>query len=377
MLAALPAAALAQDPQFVVRSSPFIPNCAPAIQEFCRAPIGFNSNDAAARLLNADLAFWTDGETLNVVARSSAHEVQLTGTIDDGMYPLSVGRPYWGAAYRLPKLDQSIVELKLKGAEAPALVWRGKKAPEAPPANDPLKGRLEVVEIKSAALSAPRKVSIYVPSGAAPKGGWPAVIAADGDAIGPYVAILDALIERGEIRPTALVAPWSRTDPNDRAPRGPSSREYIRGADADSYGRHVMFVMREVLPLAQNTYGLSVRAADRMLFGHGNGADWALETAARNPDSAQTVAAFSVPGQSEPPFRPGQGHGIRVLMAAGLYEGPFLKGSRAICNLATASGAPCTLDLTYAGHAPLMWQVEFAKALRQTFPKAKPDTARR
>lgn len=384
LAAALAGGALAQTapaPQetFTVRRSPFIIDCAPTTpaSEFCRVPQGFNSNDAADRLGSSDFTFWTDGDTLNIAARAEAHEVSLTGSFDEDLAPLSVGRPYWGVSYRLPRLAESVVEMQLAprpdDAPPPPLVFRGAQAPAAPPSNAELKGRLQTVEVQSAALREMRKVTVYTPPGAAPKGGWPTIIAADGDAIAPYAAILDALIERREIRPVALVAVWpAPANARNLSPRGASSHEYIRGADADSYARHTLFVRREVLPMAQKRFDLTANASERMLFGYGNGADWALETAARDPDSARIVAAFSIPGVSEPPFRPGKGRDLRLYMAAGAYEGPYLKGARAMYNLAIASGAPTTLDILYAGHAPLMWQAEFAKVVRSAFPAPTP-----
>jgi hypothetical protein len=60
-------------------------------------------------------------------------------------------------------------------------------------------------------------------------------------------------------------------------------------------------------------------------------------------------------------------------MAAGAYEGPYLRGSRLICSLASASGTPCALEIVYGGHAQLIWETLLAKALKVTFPvRAKP-----
>jgi enterochelin esterase family protein len=363
-------------PAFIVRRSPFLIDCSPATpaDEACRVPAPFDSNVAEQRLAGRDFVSWVTGDVLNIAARSTQAETPLTGTFAEDMSPLSMGRPYWGAAYRLPHLDQSLIEMKLSEADPADRAWiyRGLMAPAAPPANAELKGRFEVVEIASAALGSSRKISVYTPPGPAPKGGWPAIIAPDGDAIGPYVAILDALIARGDIEPTALVAVWPQVRDQDLAPRGASSHEYIRGADAAPWARHAAFVKNEVLPLVQTRYAITADPSRRMLFGYGNGADWVLETAARDPASARSAAAFSIPGASEPPFRPGKGRDLRLYLAAGAYEAPYLKGARAMYNLAVASGVPCSLDVVYAGHTPLFWEAEFAKVVRQVFPATSP-----
>ena len=359
-----------------VRRAASIPACqasTPAAQ-FCRARPAFNAYDARAKLGSADFTYWVDGENLNIAARSSAEEVRMAGTFPEGLAPLSAGLPYFGETYRLPEVQASIVELSRAGdaAETAPLVWRGPKAPPAPPANAPLKGHVEELDLQSAALGARRKVTVYVPPGAAPKAGWPVILATDGDAIGPYLAILDALIERREARPAAVIAVWSGKDAADRAEGGLRSREYVRRADANAWQRHAMFVRREVLPATEKRFHISQRPSDRLLFGTGEGADWAIETAVRDPAMAASVAAFSPPGVSDPAFRGGKGSALHLYLEAGAYEAPYLKGARTLCNLAIASFVPCDLDIPAAGHTPLAWQAAFAKVVRTVFGAEKP-----
>jgi len=80
---------------------------------------------------------------------------------------------------------------------------------------------------------------------------------------------------------------------------------------------------------------------------------------------AGAVAAFSPRGLSEFPFR---NRALRLYLQAGTYETPYLKGARSTCNLAGASNTVCRLDITDTGHAPLIWQAEWAKALVEAFP---------
>jgi enterochelin esterase-like enzyme len=358
-LAVLAGPSLAQmPPPAPLLHSKFIDDCTPSLKadDLCRLPVVFEADEAERRLAGADLAYWIDGKTLNIAARAQADRAQLTGTIEEGMTPLSIRRPLWGAAYRLTALDRSIVELGLKGSAAIA-VYRGPNAPPAPPSNAVLKGSLETVELNSAALGSVRKIGFYTPPGKAPAGGWPVAIAAPGSDIAPYAAIADALIERGEIRPVAIVGLDVGLD-----------GDYLRGRDADAFQRHSMYFQREVLPLMGRRLTLSKRPADRMLLGIGPTADWALDLAARDPAMAGTVAAFSPPGLQEFPFR---NKALHLRIASGFYDQPYLKGARSTCNLAGASGAPCTLSVTNTGHAPLIWQVEWARALKATFPKKR------
>ncbi len=359
-IAAGSARAQAPSQSTVVRRSSFIPDCAPqTIVDLCRAPIAFLYAEAERRLGASDLVYWTEGDTLNIAARSLTAQASLEGTIQEGLQPMSTVGSLWGASYRLPHLDRSLIEMSLSGQPSEPLVYRGPLAPPAPPSNAVLKGRLETIEIQSAALQAPRRVSIYTPPGSAPKSGWPAVIAPGGGDIAPYVAVIDALIEQRRIQPVAVVAIWDRPGVTDGG-------EYLRGQDPDAYVRHAMFVDREVIPMAISRFAITKDPSHRLLFGVGDGGDWAVQTAVRDPSMARSVAAFSVPGAAEAPFRLGKR--LHLYMAAGAYEGPYLKGSRQTCSLASASGTPCVLDMTYSGHAPLIWQADLAKVLTRVFP---------
>lgn len=358
----LTATAQAQGPKQstqIVRSA-FIPDCGgKAVLELCRSAPAFLYEEAEQRLGGAPLTYWVDGQTLNIAARTQTAEARLTGTFQEGLQPMSTVGSLWGATYQMPLIARSVIEIGLDGVAAPHLAYRGPQAPPAPPANMVLKGRVETVEIKSAALGHVRKVEVYTPPGTPPKQGWPLMIAANGEDLAPYLGVIDALIEQRQIRPIAVAAIWS----------GPSVGEYLRTKDPDAWGRYAMFVQREVLPMLESRFGAARDPAKRMLFGVGNGGDWAVQEALRDPGMARHVAAFSVSGLSEPPFR--LGRSLHLYMAAGAYEGPYLRGSRQICALASASGTPCRLDVTWSGHAPLIWQAQLAKALKAAFPVSR------
>lgn len=362
LLVLFAAPALAQMPTAApLVHSPVIDDCGPEPKpdELCRLPVAFEADEAQARLAGADLAYWIDGQTLNIAARAQADRATLAGTVEESLVPLSTRRPLWGAAYRVSALDRSIIELSLKGSDAPALVWRGAKAPPEPPANLVLRGRIQTVSIASVALKRTQTVQIYIPPGRSPRGGWPVTFAAGVADIAPYAAIADALIQQGRIRPIAIVG------------LGGGEGEYLRHVDADAFTRHNMFVGREALPAVARRAALSERPADRLLLGVGAGGDWALDLAAHDPTMAASVAAFSPPGLSDFPFR---NRGLKLYLQAGAYEN--LKGARSTCNLAGASNTVCRLDVTDSGHAPLIWQAEWAKVLAEVFPALKTRQAR-
>jgi enterochelin esterase family protein len=340
-------------PKAMLHSS-FIDDCGPKplAGELCRLPVLFEADEAEKRLDGKDLAYWTSGQTLNVAARAFADEAVLDGSIEEGVVPLSTRRPLWGAAFRLTDIDKAIVELKLRGHPGAEIAYRGPKAPPVPPMSATLAGRLETIEIKSGALGQ-RQVQVYIPPGKAPAGGWPVVIAAGIEDLSPYAAIADALIQQHRARPVAMVS------------LGAGESQYLRSRDPDGFYRHDLFVRREALPLVEKRFDLSGRTAERMLLGIGAAGDWALDLAAHDAGMAGQVAAFSPPGLAEFPFR---NKSLKLYLQAGDYEPPYLKGARSTCNLAAASGAPCKLDVTASGHAPLVWQAEWAKVLVEAFP---------
>ncbi len=319
--------------------------------ELCRLPVAFEADDAEKHLDGKDLVYWINGQTLNVAARAFADEAVLEGSIEEGMVPLSTRRPMWGAAFRLTEIDRAVIELKLRGHPGAEIVYRGPKAPAAPAMSAPLAGKLDTLEVTSAALG-PRKLQLYVPPGRAPAGGWPVVIAAGIEDISPYAAIADALIQK-QVRPVAIVS------------LGAGEGQYLRGQDPNAFYAHQMFLRREAMPLIAKQAPLSQRPQDRMLMGIGAGGDWALDAVTHDAAMAAQVAAFSPPGLAEFPFRNRQ---LKLWLQAGSYEPPYAKGARTTCNLAAASFAACKLDITPSGHAPLIWQAEWAKVLKEAFP---------
>jgi enterochelin esterase-like enzyme len=353
LLLATPALAQMPTPKAMLHST-WITDCGPKPLpgEMCRLPVAFEADDAEKHLDGKDLVYWIEGDTLNIAARAFADEAVLEGSFDEGMTPLSTRRPTWGAVYRLTEIDKAIIELKLRGHPGAEFVYRGPKAPAAPAISAPLAGKLDTLDVNSAALGA-RKLQLYVPPGRAPAGGWPVVIAAGVDDIAPYAAITDALIQKHQARPVAIVS------------LGAGEGQYLRHKDPNAFYSFQMFLRREAMPLVEKQVKLSSEPQDRLLFGIGAGGDWALDAVTHDGPMAAQVAAFSPPGLAEFPFRNKQ---LKLWLQAGSYEAPYLKGARTTCNLAAASFAVCKLDVTASGHAPLIWQAEWAKVLKETMP---------
>jgi enterochelin esterase-like enzyme len=357
-LALLAAPALAQMPTpKAMLHSKWIDDCGPKPLpgELCRLPVAFEADDAEKHLDGKDLVYWVDGQTLNIAARAQSDEAVLEGSVEEGMVPLSTRRPMWGAAFRLTEIDKAIIELRLRGHPGAEIVYRGPNAPRPPPMNATLAGKLDTLEVKGLTLGQ-RKLELYVPPGKAPAGGWPVVIAAGIEDLKPYAAIADALIQQKQVRPVAIVS------------LGAGDGQYLRGKDPNAFFAYQMFLRREALPQVEKQVRLSQQPQERMLMGIGAGGDWALDAVTHDGPAAIQVAAFSPPGLAEFPFRNRQ---LKLWLQGGSYEPPYVKGARSTCNLASASFAACKLDVTYSGHAPLIWEAEWAKVLREAFPARK------
>ena len=370
---AMAAPVAANAPPEPVKRSKFIPDCEVGrVVDLCRAPVDFDAVQAAARLGDRPLAYWIEGQTLKIAARNATPALKLTGSIQDGMAPLAEdakGR-LWAAAYRLPHLDESLIEMRLRPdpnpdpAKGVMLTWRGSRAPafEASPAV--LQGSIETLAVASPALKGERKVSIYRPKAPPPSGGYGVVVTTDGVDLEQYAPIVDALIAQGRIRPLVMVGVWAAYDPAVTAPGGLRWREYGKGVDEAAYAAHAAFVLDELLPRLQRDEHLSDKAGDWMLFGFSNGADWSLAVATSHPDRFGSVAAFS-PADGAVDFS--KAKGLRVFLEAGRYETPFLIAAGKVRDAALAAGAPCTLDTYYVGHSSGVWRMQFAKTLVAVF----------
>jgi len=131
-------------------------------------------------------------------------------------------------------------------------------------------GRIERIEIESAAFGQTRHEQVYLPAGYRDDGAYPLVVIHDGAdfmSYGDLSVSLDNLIAAGDIPPVvaALVQTGDRMD------------EYPRGR------RHARYLVTELLPVLAERLSLSERHRDRILLGASLGAVVSLSTAFRYP----------------------------------------------------------------------------------------------
>jgi enterochelin esterase family protein len=131
-------------------------------------------------------------------------------------------------------------------------------------------GRIEAIEVASAAFGEARTEQVYLPAGYDRRRRYPLAIIHDGPDYLAYADLavsLDNLIDAGDLPPLVAALVGTR----DRMGEYSGSR------------RHARYLVRELLPALQARYALSRRPAERVLMGASLGAVASLATAFRYP----------------------------------------------------------------------------------------------
>jgi enterochelin esterase family protein len=131
-------------------------------------------------------------------------------------------------------------------------------------------GRIEAIEVESAAFGERRQEGVYLPAGYAAGQSYPLVIIHDGQDFVTYADLsvsLDNLIDAGDIPPVVVALIQT----------GDRMGEYARGR------RHARYLVRELLPALQSRYQISEEPEGRVVMGASLGAVASLSAAFRYP----------------------------------------------------------------------------------------------
>jgi enterochelin esterase-like enzyme len=131
-------------------------------------------------------------------------------------------------------------------------------------------GRIESLEIESAAFGETRGTGVYLPAGHDPAQAYPLVVVHDGDDFVSYAdlpVVLDNLIDAGEIPPVIAALVQTR----DRLGEYSGSRTHAR------------FLVAELLPALSARWRVAEAPGKRVLLGASLGAVASLSTAFRYP----------------------------------------------------------------------------------------------
>jgi hypothetical protein len=318
---------------------------------------------AAERLLGGKTSVISlRGDVLTLAFRGAGGSAKVSGSIqcaldrvaDADVWALQLRMPHWDQAFlsALFMAEQgapSGILASIRPTATAEATFRGRGAPAKPAAVRRLRGALTTAMVPSQLLDAPREISVYLPPGRA-VGPVPVLYMTDGQDLPAFAAIVEAMIESGRLRPTAIIAEHAGRYRGDSSatydPRlDDRSREYLPVVDPPHFARHMRFFIEELLPWAERQYGLSTARADRAAMGYSNGAAFVAQLGLRHPEMFATVMPFSLGDEmsatgelrGDPASLP------RFLFAGGELEPPFLARTRAASARLTAQGVPTQL----------------------------------
>ncbi|WP_170150177.1 alpha/beta hydrolase-fold protein [Parahaliea mediterranea] len=263
--------------------------------------------------------------------------------------------------------------------------WSTVALPGAPPlvveqGEDPQPGgRFTRFQIESHTLGNRREITLYQPPGVAAQGGNLLVVF-DARAYQekvPTPAMLDRLIQRGEIAPVTAVF-VANPDPQSRArelPGNPAFADFMAG---------------ELLPAVSRKLGATFTAERVALAGSSYGGLAATTIAMRHPAVFGKVLSMSGSFWWHPPEAPADTPNfvasqaavqpqlpLAFFLSAGLFERAhpvfgegILDTSRHLRDVLLARKVPVTFRQYAAGHDYFAWQVALADGLRVLFPPA-------
>jgi enterochelin esterase-like enzyme len=319
---------------------------------------------------------WDSGNELYIVVAVRADELFLNGGIQTGMRPLTTDNDLWGIALRIQDLSQAVIGYgfipisngvwNFTGQEF--TVWRGPDAPEAPVYRQGIYGTLHTFKYNSENLGSIRQVTVYLPPDHDKSQVRPVLYMADGQSLDHMAHYIDPLIVDGTLPPLIMVGLYAADSKDatstDDDPRG---AEYLIIAGDERFEAHEAFLLDEILPWAEDTFGASTEASQRAVFGYSNGAAFAITMGQRHPDLFGNVIAFSVAG-SESDIPGAQSDPVgRYYLQAGTLEPPFHKMTVSWFDKLTDQGAEVEFVERVGGHDSTIWNESITTALKWVF----------
>jgi enterochelin esterase-like enzyme len=237
--------------------------------------------------------------------------------------------------------------------------FRGPQARPAAPTNETMVGTLEEHSFASTSLGRARKVTVYRPPAHTPDESLPVVYATDGQWFAAYARRVDAAIEAGTTPRCVIVAAHSSL--------AVRTGEYFPGYDPAAFSRHEHFFLDELIPWAEQTFGVATDRARRAVFGCSDGGAHALTMGLAHPKRFGQVIAYSsgLPPTGNERWADGDAPGIQL--CAGVLEGQFFLSTYAWHAFLDMSGVANHWTERVCGHEPLQWVEELPAALTRAF----------
>lgn len=150
-------------------------------------------------------------------------------------------------------------------------------------------GSLQSFHFQSAALGQDQVAQVYVPSGDAPKGGWPVLYllhglngsATDWDRLGKIRSTMDKLTEDGEIRPLLIVMPSG------------GNSWYVDSADVKGPGNYATAIAHDLAQAVEASFPVGKDRSHRAIAGLSMGGFGALRLGLADPGRYSAIAALS------------------------------------------------------------------------------------
>jgi enterochelin esterase-like enzyme len=335
----------------------------------CTLPPAVTAAEAQAMLAGKATAWRREGDQLLVVASRHTDQAYLCCSPRARMEKL--GGDLWAVRAQIADFDRGLIEVSVvPEGEKDAGFIRGKDAPPRPEISQPLQGRVHQAAIRSRYLSETRRLTVYTPPGFDPARRYPVVYMADGVFRADDFPLVERQILDKHIPPVVVVAVWPGLDPKDVELR---SKEYLLGWPNGTvrFAKSERFLLDEVLTLAENRYGASTEARDRLITGWSSGAAWTVSMAVRNPTVFGHAAAFSLgwSGAEKGVGEPGQ---PPLFLSAGSFETTYYHATIALADKARRSGGEVVLRKLVSDHDDAAWRPMLVEALNWAFGGRQP-----
>lgn len=350
-----------------------LPTCETADQPIdspCVLKVNVDPATAKRRLGRKNYVWWLNGDRLTMIARPTSERwVMLCCSLQTALDPITHS-DLAAITVRVPRAREAILDVRpFPSGDGPPAISRGPDAIPAPTVMTPPRSRLMRVAIDSRWLGEQRGLTVYLPPPGSTKRPLPVFYLAD-DLAAKFAPIFEAAIQKGR-SPAAILVGIDAATPHPGPCAGPAcdrrGAEYkidFSGGDASTaspYGKHLRFVVDEVVPYVEAHYAASARREDRILGGSSNGGHWALSAAAIRPDLFGKVMALSSSGRLTASQADALGQ-TRVYGGAGLFEPTYLGNTLEAVATARQTGSSTRFLSIVSGHSQATWDILFADA---------------
>lgn len=304
---------------------------------------------------------YRDGEELLFVYRADAGAVSLRGGLQ---YPLSriIGTDMWVLRLHVADLDELVLSYAFAVDNAPPpndlyFHWRGEAAPDGHKVADELDGLSEWISVDSTALSSSRRVYVYRSPTIGNEPVRFVVYFADGKYAREFARVIEPMVDERVLPRLLIVAV-------EAAEGGARNEEYVPalGAQSGRFDAYQEFVRRELVPLVERRYGVSVAPVCRSVAGFSNGADWAIATGLNNSNLFEHVIAFSA-GWPLATDLDRTNVNVTFFLGAGTLDQRYYKNTKKIEAQLSAGGVHHAFADVVGGHDLAVWIQLFVPAL--------------